>query len=355
VAERRITIRDVAREAGVSVTTVSDGLNGRGRLSLATRTRVQDAARRLGYRPSATARRLRQAGTSIIELYCPLVNFVAGGLSGLDYYMRVVMGATEQALVHDLALTLLPASGAAAALERIDADGVLVVDPVRADPVVSALIDQGLPIVTCERDVTPGVRHAGEVSSDHEGALAKLFDHLRAAGADRIAIITPDRETWWGAALQNGTHAWSDLHDCPVALQEVPTATRERDVEAAAAALLDSTQPPDAIVAAPEQGPVIVLRAARKRGLTVPGDLLLAGCVDTAALAACDPPVTAIDLRPIELGRAGARMLAGVIAGDTPDPSPALIPVDLRIRPSTERAQVARRANRPGAKPSGSL
>jgi DNA-binding LacI/PurR family transcriptional regulator len=66
----------------------------------------------------------------------------------------------------------------------------------------------------------------------------------------------------------------------------------------------------------------------------VPADLLLASCVDSPALAACDPPITAIDLHPLELGRTAARQLAGVLSGETFD-APELIPTTLVVRRST--------------------
>jgi DNA-binding LacI/PurR family transcriptional regulator len=111
----------------------------------------------------------------------------------------------------------------------------------------------------------------------------------------------------------------------------------ERDVGAAAAELLDAPEPPDALVTAPEDGAVGALRAARARGFAVPADLLVASCVDSSAMAACDPPITAIDLRPQELGRTAARVLARVLDGRAPGGTPELIPTTLVVRRSTLR------------------
>jgi DNA-binding LacI/PurR family transcriptional regulator len=338
---RRLTIRDVAREAGVSVTTVSDALSGRGRLPDATRARVRDVAERLGYRPSPTARRLRQGRTSTIGLYCPLITDVAGGIGALEYYMRVAMGAAQEALAHDLALVLLPPGAAGDGLGAIDVDGLLVVDPVVGDPALALVSARGVPVVTCELDPTPGAAHAGAVDSDHRAAVCGLLDLLAAEGAQRIALIAPTRATWWGAELQDGYAEWVARHGRMPLLREVHIAAIEQDVHAVAAELLraEGADRPDAIVSAPEGGALGVLRAAAERGLDVPGELLVASCVESPVLATCVPPVTSIDLRPYELGLAGARLLARIVAGEPAPAQRERLGTDLVVRDSTRRRQ----------------
>lgn len=337
----RLTIRDVAREAGVSATTVSDALSGRGRLPEATRARVRAVADRLGYRPSPTARHLRQGRTSAIGLYCPLITDVAGGIGALEYYMRVAMGAAQEALAHDLALVLLPPGAAGDGVAAIDVDGLLVVDPVLGDPALRVLAGRGVPIVTCEPDPTPGAAHAGAVDSDHRGALTELLDVLAAEGAERVALIAPTRATSWGAELQDGYAEWVARTGRATLLREVPIAAIERDVHAVAAELLDQDSRPDAIVSAPEGGAMGVLRAAAERDLDVPRDLLVANCVDSPVLATATPPVTATDLRPHEFGRAGARLLARVVAGEPVATARERVATELVVRASTQRGNAA--------------
>jgi transcriptional regulator with XRE-family HTH domain len=79
---QRITISDVAREAGVSRTTVSHALNGRGQVDPATRLKVEEAARSLGYRPNRHAQRLRTGGASMIALMSSMPFTVSGGRRG---------------------------------------------------------------------------------------------------------------------------------------------------------------------------------------------------------------------------------------------------------------------------------
>ena len=338
MATPRVTIRDVAREAGVSTTTVSDALNGRGRLPATTRERVAAVATRLGYRASPTARRLRGGRPSTIGLYAPLISDVTAGLVALDYYMRLTMGAAEEALAHGLAVTLMPPRAGRDALLDADVDGLIVVDPLRDDPALPAIARRGLPIVTCERDLTPGAQHAGEVVNDHRGALRELLAHLTAEGAERIALIAPTAATSWGAELQDAYADWCAEHGRRPRRLEMPIAAIERDAHDAAATMLDDPEPPDAIICAPEGGAAGVLRAAVGRGLRVPADLLVANAVDSAALASTMPPVTAIELRPDAIGRAAAGMLGRLLAGEPAGERVEVVPTTLNVRASSTRA-----------------
>src|SRR4051794_22258072 len=104
------TIRDVAAAAGVSPTTVSHALNGKGRVDAATRTRIADVADELGYRANRVARGLRSGRTGTIGLALPETsgNEAGAEMLGLDFYLQLAAGATRAAFSHDQALLLLP-------------------------------------------------------------------------------------------------------------------------------------------------------------------------------------------------------------------------------------------------------
>jgi DNA-binding LacI/PurR family transcriptional regulator len=336
VSERRATIRDVARAAGVSTTTVSDALNNRGRLPDATRERVSAVAEQLGYRARAAARALREGRSGQIGLYCPFLGEIHGGLAGTGYYMDLAMGAAEASLGRDLALVLLPAGLAPERLAGADVDGLLVADPLRDDPGLRLLAERGATIVTCERDPTPGAAHAGCVRSDHAAALRELLDHLSRAGARRIALVAAGEETDWSAALGAAHRAWCAEHGAPAVRARVPISPRPEYAERATAELLALSRPPDAIVCAPDGGAAAVVRALAAHGRRVPDDVLVASCVDGPAIASADPPVTAIDLQPALAGRRGASLLADLLAGRAAPGTEQQVPTRLVPRPSTQ-------------------
>jgi DNA-binding LacI/PurR family transcriptional regulator len=332
---RRVTIRDVARKAGVSVTTVSNAVNGRGRLPQATREHVKAVAQELGYRARASARRLREGRTGQIGLYCSFLTEVPGGLAGLGYYMEMVMGAAEVALGEDLALVMLPTGLTPERLTAVDVDGLIVVDPVRDDAGVRALETLGLTVVTCERDPTPGARHAGCVRSDHGLALRRLLDHLRAAGSRRVALIAAGDETAWTEELGLEYRSWCAAHRVPCLEGRVPLSPRPEYAQQAIAELLDGPQPPDAVVVAPDGVAVTVTRLLQARGLRVPEDVRVASCVDGPIMASGTPPITAIDLQPAAMGRRLAGLLAELLRDDVAPGVEEEMPTLLAVRAST--------------------
>ncbi len=331
----RVTIRDVARHAGVSTTTVSDALNDRGRLPEETRRRVGRAATLLGYRPNATARRLRAGSTGHIGLYCPFLAGIPGGFSATGYYMELAMGAAGAAIGHDIGLVLLPPGLPPERLVDVDVDGLLIADPLRDDPGVASLVARRLPIVTCERDLTAGREHAGVVESDHGAALRELLDHLAARGAERPALITPGPETAWGVALDDAYRTWCAQRGVAPVEQQVTGGSGPAYAERATEALLASPRRPDAIVCAPDGGATQVLQVLGRHGLLVPEDMLVASCVEGGAMASAEVPVTSIDLQPGLAGARAAALLVDVLAGRAAPGRLEVLPTRLVVRAST--------------------
>ncbi len=325
----RVTIRDVAREAGVSVTTVSDALSGGGRLSEATRVKVSVVADRLGYIPNPSARHLRKGRTGTIGLYFP------DRVLGLEYYMTLAVGAAEGALRHDLALTLIPGWRDSRRVASFHLDGMILADPVLGDPVLDELRRQRVPVVTCERDLSPGSQPVGRVESDNEAAMRGLLDHLRDQGARRTALIASDATTSWGHDLRAAYGAWCGRHRVTPQIQDVPLVSHPDEVAHAAEILLTGRRRPDAIISAMDGSAIGVLQAAERHGLRVPDDVLVASCVDGADLRQSTPPVTAIDIQPRVMGQWAAELLAEVLAGTQPSGTVRTLETHLVPRAST--------------------
>jgi len=328
---RRVGIRDVALKAGVSTTTVSDALSGRGRLGQSTRDRVSEIAAALGYSANPSARWLRSGRTGALGLYFP------ESTVGLEYYMRLALGAADEAFAHGMALTLVPTWHEAGAVPPLHMDGVVVSDPMIGDVMLSRLSSLNVPVVTCERDVTPGARHAGMAQGDHGVGTALLFDHLTGAGAHRVAVLCPTDDTSFGQDVRASYRDWCARHGAPALIYDVPLAVSAREVGEAVHRALSSSSRPDAIVAVPDGSLTPTLHAIHAAGLEVPKDLLLAAYVDTTALSSLPVPVTAVDLQPAEMGRQATRLLARVIDGDTPWGTSVDVPLHLKVRASTMR------------------
>ncbi len=327
--QRRPTIRDVARLSGVSPTTVSHALSGHGRVAATTRRRVEQAASRLGYRANPAARHLRGGRTGTVGLVLPQ------GAGALSYYLDLALGAARRALAAGLALTLLPDLGVPSEVAAFGLDVVAVVDPVREDPLVAELARLGVPVVTGERQLAAGSDAGPAVETDHREALAALLDHLLASGARTVALVSPPPDGAFVADTLAGYEAWCRRHGVEPRVAEVPFIGRPEQAEGAVGALLGSPSPPDAVVGVPEHSALGVAAVASRLGLAVPGDLLVASCVDSPAHAMAWPPITALDLRP---GLVGARLvdaLAALLAGEAPVAEP--VEARLVVRASTLR------------------
>lgn len=330
-ARRRVTIRDVAQAAGVSTTTVSDALSGNGRLPAATRRRVAAVAGRLGYRANPAARSLRGKRVGGIGLYLP---DEAGNFA---YYLELAAGAASQALAHGLALTLIPRSPDPSRLTAFPVDGFVAVDPVAGDPVVRAFAQLGIPVVTCERDLTPGVTHAGRVEGDYRPVMTALLDHLAEQGARRVALIAPGPETAWGLELRASYQAWCGRAGRPELLFDVPFPGSPEFVHDATMRALRADPAADAVVSGVDGGALGALVAASEFGRRVPEDLLIASCVDSPALRTCSPEITALDLAADEMGRRLSGLLHGLLEGSVQSGAVQVVRPRLMIRASTSR------------------
>lgn len=326
----RVSIRDVARAAGVSTTTVSDALSGRGRLPQATRDRVALVASDLGYTANPNARWLRSGRTGAVGLYFPARTI------GLEYYMHLALGAADEAFAHGLALTLVPAWGEGTA-PPLHLDGVVVSDPVAGDPMLAKLAQLGVPVVTCERDVTPGAAHAGRAEGDHYGGATGLLDHLFAQGARRVAVLCPGGETSFGQDIRAAHRDWCSARGVPSLLYDVPFAGPARDVTAAVERALADGERPEAMVAVPDGSLAPTLQALHAAGLEAPRDLLLAGYVDSSAVSMLPVPVTAVDLNPREMGHRSTRLLADLVEDRVEPGAVVSVPMTLKVRASTQR------------------
>jgi DNA-binding LacI/PurR family transcriptional regulator len=324
----RVSIRDVARAAGVSTTTVSDALSGRGRLPQSTRDRVAKVAADLGYTANPNARWLRSGRTGAIGLYVPARTV------GLEYYMRLALGAADEAFTHGLALTLVPAWHGSPP-PALHLDGVVVSDPVRDDPMLARLAALGVPVVTCERDVTPGASHAARAESDHRQGIRLLLDHLAEQGATRIALLCPGDDTSFGADIRAGHAEWCAEHGHERLVEDVPFAAAQDDVAPAVQRAL--ARRPDALVAVPDGSIAPALQSLHSAGLSVPDDLLLASYVDSIALASMPVPITAVDLLPRQMGHEATRLLADIVEGRSEPGQVVDVPVRLVVRRSTSR------------------
>ena len=317
MATKRATILDVAERAGVSTTTVSDALRGRGRISDSTREAVERAAQEIGYVPNRAARSLRIAEFGVIGLHLPET------LSRSEFYMATTFGVLERCAALDYEVTLISSKRSAA---PPDVDRVIVVDPLNGDPGIPRLLQLEAPVVSMERILERNVE-AGLVSADYESATVMLLDLFERGGAKRIGLLSAIAETDWARRVRSVYETWcaSRGRDPLLALHSVTSPDETWTI--GAEGLLDLGC--DAILCGPPVAAHGVLTAANAREIPIGEELLTACVVDAPSLATSVPPVTSVDLQPRESGRASVDLLVGILKGE--QSKDARVQIDARL------------------------
>jgi len=327
------TIRDVARVAGVSVTTVSDVVNDKGRVDPQTRERVRQAVTEVGWRPRRSARALRSGQSRVFALCFPRHDRGVGDwLLNADYDMQLVVGCAAAAVDSGRQLLLAPRPRDIADLTDLDVDGVILADPQEGDPAVTVLNRAGIPVVTIERDLR---RTDGWwVEGDSAASTRRVLDHFVEQGARTIAMLTSDAPWAWFEDTSAAYLEWCEERGMRPLLRLIDVDNSRRSAADATRALLSSRQAPDAIFVIPRHAPLGVLDAAAELGRSVPGDLLVAAGMDSQTLAVSSPPVTAVDLRPLETARAAVRLLERRVDGEE-QAGPVVVETGLVVRASS--------------------
>ena len=331
---KRPTIHDVASAAGVSVTTVSDALNGKGRVDPATRTRVAEVVRELGYQANRHARGLRSGRSGALGLLLPVdADARSDEALSLDFYMRLSSAAAAASFAHQQALMLLSPTLTLSGLRGFALDGGIIADPSEGDARIGLFEQLGLPVVTIERDLGRAEdRHY--VASNTEANTERMLSHLAGRGAERIALLLPRADWGWATETLHAYEAWTSSRGAPSIVVPVAMTPAEESAFAAVRGLLARRPAPDAIFVLASRFIRGTLRAARAAGCAVPGDLLLAAGVDSAPAREGQPPITALDLHPELQADAAVQMLLARVAG-APDEGPRYVQATLRVRAST--------------------
>ena len=336
----RVSIRDVAREAGVSVTTVSHALNGKGRLNPETRSRVQEVADRLGYRPNPAARSLVSGRTGLIAAIPSLPRELRVDFMEFWFFSELIAAATGVAVGRDHALVVSPPGADWFVWDRVPLDGVIVIEPVVGEPALPDLRRRGVPFVTISADPSGSSRDAVVRSDDREGIM-RVLAHLADAGGLRVAMLAPPPINAFARDCAEGYRLWCGETGRPSRLEVVDMADVVRDREGAYLAAFDRLfadgAAPDALFVPIELAGVLTLDVLTARGMSVPGDLLLATTRDTGRAETTHPKLTTLEWDYAELGRRAANVLLDLLDGTRSAPCEDVVPTTVVARASTIR------------------
>ncbi len=327
------TIKEVAREAGVSVATVSRVFNEKGPVRDETRLRIQEVARRMGYAPHAMARSLITKKTGTLGVLLPDLygEFFSEVIRGVDlaarrdgYHILVSSSHSDRSEVEAVLRAL-----------RGRIDGLIVMSPEADARALEANLPDSLPIVllNCRVEGTA----FDSINIDNYGGALAMIRHLAGLGHRRIAHVK-------GAPGNNDAlerlHGYRDAMQPPFYEQgtedlEVEGDFNEESGYRAGGEILRMQPRPTAVFAANDAMAVGLLSALQEAGLRVPEDIAVAGFDDIPIARFLTPPLTTVRLAITELGDlAVQRLLQALSRGEDRERQHEVLPTTLVVRGS---------------------
>ncbi len=337
---RRPTMKDVARQAGLSTATVSRVLNGHPNVTPEVRTRVLAVIEDLKYRPSRLARGLRTKNT-------PVIGLIISDIQNL-FFTSVTRGVEDIASRNGYSLILCNTdediNRERAYLEVMHSQNVAGIILASAcetghDP---DLYGGQIPIVALDRLITDVP--LDHVMVDNVGGARTAVEHLLSLGHRRIGLITSHQRLTTGRERQEGYEqalAESGLPLDPALIRRADF-RRVEDSRQQALDLLGMAHPPTALFTANTLVTLGTLTAIQERGLRIPEDIALAAFDDIPWGSLLNPPLTAVRQPTYELGTTAAEMLLARIADPLRPPTSIRLKLQLLVRESCgARARLA--------------
>jgi DNA-binding LacI/PurR family transcriptional regulator len=329
-----VTIRDVAKAARASVSTVSAALNNSDYVSADMRSRIEQAIKELRYRPNDLARGLRLQRTHSIAIVVP-------DLSN-NFYIEVVRGAKDYSassnytvLIGDSRDSWEEERNYLDSFHRRRVDGIVRVPAINAGGGKTSSILGNLPVVYADRYPQARDSYVGRVGVDNARAAESATRYLLSLGHCVIGVITGDASSGTSVdRLEGFTRA---LRSAKIRPDRCMIHTGHNDMESGhfhAMQLLTGAHRPTAIFCMNNMMALGTLAAIQEIGLTCPDDISLLGFDDFYWATLLRPRLTVVRQPAREIGMLAARLLIDHIEGRLSIPSPALLETQLIVRDS---------------------
>jgi len=331
-----VTIKDIAKKVGRSVTTVSRALNDYNDVSSETKELVRKTAHDMGYSPSSFAQRLQKQKSDTIGFVLPTYGprftdpFFSEFLAGV--------GTKAGSMGYDILVSTCPPgeNEVYAYQNKVQTrrvDGFIIVRTRRQDPRIEYLCKSGFPFVSFGR--TEGPCDFPWVDEDSEYGMCIIVDHLASIGYQRIGFIAAPEELMFARyRLKGFLYSLDELNLPKEDSLIVYGDLTHRGGYAKANELLNLSNPPDAIVACNDLMAFGAIRAIQEKGLKPGKDIAITGFDDTTMAEHSHPPLTTVNQPVYQIGSIVTEMLIQMIQGKTQDNKQVLLEPSLVIRQS---------------------
>lgn len=338
IANGGTKLSDIAGLLGCSVATVSNAINGRGRMSEKMRRQILDKCAELNFVPNSSGRSLRLQRTDAVGvIYAPSFAELFANV----FYARIMEGLTEAFGEAGLDLVLgnrREADGMPSIVRQGKVDALVVLAGVFDEAAYESL--RQCPVPLCLVDSHVSSLEADSLTSDGFGGARQVAEHLLAQGHRRI-VMTAYRHPLYNieqriAGFLSGLRAGGleiQENDVLIRVDEDPEAAREL------IARLEQAHPPTAVFAVNDTMASHLIEALKESGREVPRDVSIVGFDDDPLASRTVPPLTTVRLRKRDFGAVSARLILERLANPERPITHQVLPTELVIRESVAKIQ----------------
>lgn len=333
-----VTIKDVAKRAGVSPSTVSRVLSNHPRISRETSRKVKEIMEEMGYHSNVMARSLVSNKTNTLGMILPRP---AEELFQNQFFAESIRGITTQASRNGYDLLMTAGHSEQGELEAVTrlvkgrrVDGIILLQSRRNDPIVHFLQSEEFPFVL--------IGHYADdesilcVDNDNVQAAFDATSHLIAQGHERIGFVSgPPNLTVSQDRLEGFKRAIEANHLRVQPEWIVEGEFLQESGYRAMSFFMNLPERPTALVVVDDLVTFGVLRGLNELGYKVPDDLSLVSFNNIALAELSSPPLSSIDIGIYQLGYMASQLLIRTIQGDQPQPARLIVPHRLIVRESS--------------------
>lgn len=331
-----VTIKDIAKRVGRSVTTVSRAMHDYDDVSPKTKEMVRQAAAEMGYTPSSFAQRLQKQKSDTLGLVLPTY----GPRFSDPFFSEFLAGMGNKASSQDFDILVSTCPPGDEELLRYQSsvqgrrvDGFIVLRTRRQDARIEYLCQVNFPFVAFGR--TEGPCEFPFVDEDSEYGMHMIVEHLAKSGRQRIGFIAAPEDLMFTYYRNKGFLESLEELNIPIDDNWITTGDlTQRGGYAQAKSLLNLSPLPDAIVASNDLMALGAISAAQEKGLAIGKDIAITGFDDTPMAEHSHPPLTTVHQPVYKIGGMVTDMLIHRIQGETLENENVILKPSLVIRQS---------------------
>ncbi len=329
-----LTIRDIARMAGVSRSTVSLALNDSPRISKATKEKVMAIVQKVGYHPNVMARGLVEKQSRVIFVIIPEVFHVFS-----DYYFSETVSGILDVVTQNGYYLMIEVATSKFKVEKTyyklfrekRMDGVLFVGNLTNDSYIVDLQNMGCPICLVNSSI-PGV---STVIADNVKGAFQATEHLIKLGHRRIGFIKGLDFVTTATDRQIGFKMAMDKYSLPIDRNHIAFGNfHEESGFEAVNKIFNHSEPPTAIFSTNDMMAVGAINALKQKGIKVPEEVAVVGGDDIKLVSYFTPKLTTIRQPMFKIGQLATEALLKIISGESMDVLEQIVPTKFIIRES---------------------